>query len=275
MRTKLLTQTLSFINKTENKKNIGNLTDLLIALLNSMYIIRGGKKLIINLLENALLAKFEQIWLNETDPKLRQKILKFFITLIDNCFLKSPKELSFEEVESNFGFYFLFNSAEGGSEEKKENKGEEKLLSNLLRKESKTAAESEKFFSNKDISNIKTSISNIIQSMSKLLDAKVSGPVKFIEKSQIILFISKIVRIGNEELDEVVIKNNLLQKAIDLARTLNNNSLIHGSVVDLLRGVLQQQGFPIRNNLLYDCNVIAKFIEYVQNDRIKTEYFLV
>ena len=56
---------------------------------------------------------------------------------------------------------------------------------------------------------------------------------------------------------------------------MENISIVHQAVTDLLRGGLQQQGFKIRGHLLDECNLIPQLMEYIQKDRFKFEYVLV
>ena len=261
--------------KPGNKKILVNITELCISIANNIYIMRGGKKLIATLLDPKIFSTFEAVYSAETDPKIRQQIVKFWVILIDNCFLKSPKELSYEEVESNFGFSFLTSVDPAAPKEGKENGSKEsgsgeKLISSLLRKECKYAAEATKYFTFDDILPLVPVLLNMLGNMGKLLDPKATL-AKGIEKADLIMLISKLVRLGNEEIHSFIIKVQLIEKCIDLTRAMGNNSLIHISLVDLLRGVLQQQGLSIRSHLLHQCNVISKFIEYIQTDRYKLE----
>lgn len=193
---------------------------------------RGGKRLITELLKPDLLEKYKRVYEKEEDPKLRQKIIKFWITLIDNCFLKQPKELAFEEAETNFGFYFLRNLGsseeeknEGNKEDKKEEKkqskinetkeekGGEMMLNNLLHKESKAVLSAAKLFTLNDAIPLIPLLSSIIEEISKLLSNNIPY-VKIIEKSQIIMLLSKFVRLNKEPLHSVIIKNQLIEKSL-------------------------------------------------------------
>ena len=147
--------------------------------------------------------------------------------MIENCFIKQPKELAYEEVETNFGFYALLNpeSSESGKEKEKEkekeaSKSEEKLLSSLLHRESKQAAETPKYFAPKDVAPLVPQFGSLLNNMIKLLDPKTTL-AKGIEKAEIILLISKLVRLGNEEIHTFVIKLQIIDKTIVWSLSLN------------------------------------------------------
>ncbi len=143
--------------------------------------------------------------------------------MVENCFLKQPKELALEDVETNFGFLFLAGGAgEVGDKEKdkdkegkeaKESKGEEKLLSNILHKESKQASEASKYFGMKDITPLVPQLLALLGEMAKHLDPK--DPVaKGIEMAEIVMLVSKLVRLGNEEIHNFLIKSQMIDKSI-------------------------------------------------------------
>ena len=90
---------------------------------------------------------------------------------------------------------------------------EEKLLTNLLHKESKEAAETPKYFALKDIAPLLSQITALLNNSAKHLDAKTTAS-KSIEKAEIVLLISKLVRLGNEEIHNSIIKIQLIEKSI-------------------------------------------------------------
>lgn len=173
----------------------------------------GGKKLIEGLLNPILLEKTKKIYFKEEEPRIRQKIIKLWITLLDNCLIKAPKDLAFEEPETNFGFYFLKNLAEEKKEAGSEDKSGELLLNNLLHKESKIAVESKKFFTLSDAEPLIPHLSSIIDTMNKLFTEAVPY-VKNIEKANLIMLLSKIVRLKKEVLRTLIISNELIEKSI-------------------------------------------------------------
>lgn len=147
--------------------------------------------------------------------------MKFWKTLIDNCFIKAPKELAIEEVETNFGFMFLTKPEEGEkpkdkeakSEEKKEAKSEEKLLSTLLHREAKIPADTPKHFNPKDLDPLVPIFIASLTTMIKFLDPKILQ-IKSVEKAEIVMLISKLVRVSNEEIHAFLIKNQIIDKSI-------------------------------------------------------------
>lgn len=198
----------------ENREKVVNIADVFITLLNEMYLVHRGKKLIEDLLDPTVFEKFKEVYLKEEEPKIRQKIVKFWITLLDNCFVKAPKDLAFEEPETNFGFYFLRDAAtEEKKEEGSEGKSGELLLNNLLHKESKSAAESKKYFGLSDAEPLVPHLSAILETIGKLLTEK-TPYVKNIEKASLIMLLSKIVRLKKETLRTLIITNQLIEKSI-------------------------------------------------------------
>jgi len=178
-----------------------------------MYLIHHGKKLIEDLLNPTLFENFKEIYFKEEEAKIRQKIVRFWITLIDDCFIKVPKDLAFEEPETNFGFHFLRNLTEEKKESGDDKKSGELLLNNLLHKESKTAAEAKKFFTLSESEPLLPHLSSIVEAMSGLLREKVSY-IKNTEKASLIMLLSKIVRLKKESLRILIINNQLIEQSI-------------------------------------------------------------
>lgn len=190
---------------------------------------KGGKNVVSILMDQKLLNSLLGIYNEETnvlilyykqDNILRVKIIKFWKILIDNCFLKVPKDLAIEEVETNFGF-LNFSKPEGGEESKgKEVKMEEKLLNKLLHKEAKIPPDTPKHFQAKDFSLIASSCMGILNGTLKHLDPK-TPQAKTIEKAEILLLYAKLVRLGNEDIHNFFIKALIIEKSIVILNTQN------------------------------------------------------
>jgi len=48
--------------------------------------------------------------------------------------------------------------------------------------------------------------------------------------------------------------------------------MIHTSIIDFLRAIMQQQGSVLCDHLLKKYNMVSKFMEYIQNGRHTFEY---
>ena len=100
------------------------------------------------------------------------------------------------------------------AKEAKESKGaEEKPLASLLYRESKAAAEAQKYFVAKDIAPLMPHILSLLNELIKQLDPKMATS-RAIEKAEIVTLMSKLVKIGNEEIHNHLIKLQTMNKAI-------------------------------------------------------------
>ena len=149
--------------------------------------------------------------------------------MIENSFIKLPKELAIEEVETNFGFLFLLNQGAGEDDKAKEKeakeakgakstKNEEKPLANILYKESKAAAEASKYFTAKDMAPLVPPLLSLLNELIKHFDPATKTS-RSIEKAEIVALIARLVKVGNEEIHNYLIKMYAMNKSIVRSQT--------------------------------------------------------